>query len=300
MIAPRRFLPSMSALLAFEAVARLGSATRAAQELSLTQSAISRQLRTLEDQLGVALFDRLGRQLVLTEAGQEYVLRVRDILHRLAQASLGARSARSGGSLNLAILPAFGMHWLAPRLRGFAEAHPEVTVNLSTRLRPFPFQGSPFDAAIHFGHEDWPGVRYLPLMPETVVPVCAPDLLTAPLDEPAEMLRYPLLHLETRPRGWARWLAALGVSQEPPPGMMFDQFSTMAQAAIHGLGVALLPTFFAKPYLADRQLVLASAQTTQSIGSYYLVWPEDRDETAALTSFRAWLETQAHADPATP
>jgi LysR family transcriptional regulator, glycine cleavage system transcriptional activator len=129
-------------------------------------------------------------------------------------------------------------------------------------------------------------------MPETVVPVCAPEVLDAPLDSPADILRFPLLHLETRPRGWARWLEALGVTDAPPSGMIFDQFSTMAQAAVHGLGVALLPTFSADPYLRTKQLVLASTQTTQSIGNYYLVWPEDRVETAALRSFKAWLATQ--------
>lgn len=293
MIAPRRFLPSISALLAFEAVARLGSATAAAQELALTQSAVSRQLKTLEEQLGVALIARQGRQLTLTDAGHAYVSKVRGILNSLAQASVSARTNPTGGTLNLAILPAFGMHWLAPRLRDFARAHPEVTVNLSTRLKPFAIQDSAFDAAIHFGHEDWPGVQYLSLMPETVVPVCAPDLLASPLDNAADMLDHQLLHLETRPKGWARWLSALGVDAAPPAGMMFDQFSTMAQAAIHGLGVALLPTFFAEPYLRDAQLMLASTQTTQSIGSYYLVWPDTCDDSAALTSFRTWLAAQA-------
>ena len=293
MIAPRRFLPSISALLAFEAVARLGSATAAAQELSLTQSAVSRQLKTLEAQLEVPLILRQGRQLVLTEAAQAYVGEVREILNRLAHASVSLRTNPEGGALNLAILPAFGMHWLAPRLADFARAHPEVTVNLSTRLRPFAIQDSAFDAAIHFGHEDWPGVRYLPLMPETVVPVCGPGLMAAPVRDAARMLDYPLLHLETRPRGWARWLAALGVDAEPPAGMVFDQFATMAQAAIHGLGVALLPTFFAEPYLRDGQLMRASDQTTQSIGSYYLVWPDREDRSGALKSFRAWLEAQA-------
>lgn len=295
MIAPRRFLPSISALLAFEAVARLGSATQAAHELSLTQSAISRQLKTLEDQLGVALLTRTGRQLGLTHAGQAYVREVREVLNRLAQASVSARTNPAGGALNLAILPAFGMHWLAPRLSAFGQQHPEVTVNLSTRLRPFSFQGSAFDAAIHFGHEDWGGVRYLPLLPETVVPVCAPSLLAAPLANPQDMLGLPLLHLETRPRGWARWFAALGIETEPPSGMVFDQFSTMAQAAIHGLGVALLPTFTAEPYLQRNELHLAAQEMTQSIGSYYLVWPENREETPALLAFRDWLAQEAAA-----
>lgn len=292
MIAPRRFLPSISALLAFEAVARLGSATQAAQELSLTQSAVSRQLKTLEAQLEVKLLTRQGRQLALTPAGEAYVRDVRDVLRDLAKASISLRTNPTGGALNLAILPSFGMHWLAPRLSDFAAAHPQVTVNLSTRLQPFDFTRAPFDAAIHFGRRDWAGVDYLPLMSETVVPVCAPDLIPAPLGDPAHVMRHPLLHLETRPRGWTRWLAALGVDAPPPQGMVFDQFATMAQAAIHGLGVALLPTFAAAPYLETGQLTLASAQTTQSIGSYYLVWPNTREAPAALRAFREWLENE--------
>ncbi|MDF1728169.1 MAG: LysR substrate-binding domain-containing protein [Sulfitobacter sp.] len=295
MIAPRRFLPSISALLAFEAVARLGSATAAATELSLTQSAISRQIKVLEEQLGLPLVTRKGRELGLTEAGTRYVEEVRAVLTRLARASVSLRSDPAGGALNLSILPAFGMHWLAPRLRDFARAHPEVTVNLSTRLKPYAIAESAFHAAIHFGHEDWPGVEYLPLMPETVVPVCAPGVMAEAGSDPAAILSHPLLHLETRPRGWARWFDDLGIAAEPPTGMVFDQFSTMAQAAIHGLGVALLPTFFAEPYLNRGDLVLAAPQTTQSIGSYYLVWPEGQGDTGALQPFRTWLAAQAEA-----
>lgn len=292
MIAPRRYLPSISALVAFEACARLGSATRAATELSLTQSAISRQIKTLEDQLGAQLMARQGRQLVLTQAGTEYVRDVREILGRLAQASINAATERQSGELTLAILPAFGMHWLAPRLSDFSAAHPEITVNLSTRLRPFSLGPSPFDAAIHFGHEDWPGVHYMPLMPEIVVPVCAPDLVGAPFEDASAMLAHPLLHLETRPRAWARWLQAVGHAGEPPHGMVFDQFATMAQAAVHGLGIALLPTFVAEPYLKGHQLALASNKTNESIGSYFLVWPDDRPPPAALGAFCDWLRPQ--------
>ncbi|UWR23222.1 LysR substrate-binding domain-containing protein [Sulfitobacter sp. S190] len=290
MIAPRRYLPSVSALLAFEACARLGSATSAATELSLTQSAISRQIKTLEEQLGVQLMARKGRRLVLTQTGTEYVREIREVLGRLAQASVNARTERRSGTLNLAILPAFGMHWLAPRLSDFSQAHPEITVNLSTRLRPFSIGSSPFDAAIHFGHTDWPGVDYLSLMPEIVVPVCARDLPGAPFDDPSALHGLPLLHLETRPRAWQRWFEAIGDDTPLPDGMMFDQFATMAQAAMHGLGVALLPTFVAEPYLRDGQLQLAAERTGESIGSYYLVWPDDRPAAAPLAAFRAWLE----------
>ncbi|WP_299375813.1 LysR substrate-binding domain-containing protein [uncultured Tateyamaria sp.] len=295
MFAHRRYLPSIPALLAFEAAARLGSATAAAQELSLTQSAISRQLKTLEDQIGAQLFARQGRALVLTPVGRSYVGQVRDVLHRLGSASVAAGANPEGGALNLAILPAFGMHWLAPRLADFAGAHPEVTVNLSTRLAPFDFRTQPFDAAIHFGRRDWPGADYLPLMPETVVAVAAPGLVPEEA-APADLRALPLLHLDTRPRAWARWCAAHDIPAPSAPGMVFDQFSTMAQAAIHGLGVALLPTFVAAPHLESGALVPAAGRGGQSIGDYYLVWPADRPAPPSLRSFRAWILTQLPRD----
>ena len=283
----RRFLPSTAALTAFEAAARLGSATRAAAELSLTQGAVSRQIRALEDQVGVALMHREGRGLVLTPAGARYAAEVRGVLSQLGQATLALRTNPDGGTLNLSILPAFGMHWLAPRLPAFGRAHPQVTVALSTRMAPFDFAQERFDAAIHFGREDWPGAHHMYLAAETVLAVCAPGLLDeGPID------RQTLLHLETRPRGWARWFAAQGMEPPTEPGMTFDQFSTMAQAAVHGLGVALLPDFVAEPYLRAGTLELAAPDRQESIGSYYLVWPAARPDSAALRLFRAWLAAE--------
>ncbi len=285
---PRRFLPSTAALQAFEAAVRHGSATQAAAELSLTQGAISRQIKALEDQLGVQLMDRVGRGLVPTRAGAAYAAEVRGILAQLGKATVALRTNPQGGTLSLAILPAFGMHWLAPRLPEFGRAHPEVTVNLSTRLAPFDFATEPFDAAIHFGREDWPGAEHLALAPETVLAVCAPNLM-----QTGDVITdHPLLHLETRPRGWARWLAAQGMTSPGDPGMQFDQFSTMAQAATHGLGIALLPTFVAEPYLQAGTLVLAAPDRQDSIGAYYLVWPKSRPETGALRQFRTWIAKQ--------
>ncbi|MFE3837460.1 LysR family transcriptional regulator [Pseudogemmobacter sonorensis] len=163
---PRRYLPSIPALLALEALERLGSASAAAAEMALTQGAVSRQIQALEGQLGVALVLRERQRLILTPAARDYVEEVRKALKILSEASLSLRANPSGGALNLAILPAFGMHWLAPRLARFAQAHPEVTVNLSTRLRPFDFAGNAFDAAVHYGRRDWPGVSFLKLMDE--------------------------------------------------------------------------------------------------------------------------------------
>ena len=158
---PRRYLPAIPALMALEAVDRLGTASAAATELNLTQGAISRALQGLEAQLGVPLLTRERQRLHLTPAARDYVVEVRKALNILASAAITMRANPTGGSLNLAILPAFGMHWLAPRLARFAQTHPEVTVNLSTRLRPFDFAGTTFDAAIHYGRQDWPGDRQL-------------------------------------------------------------------------------------------------------------------------------------------
>lgn len=285
----RRYLPSIPSLLALEAVARLGTASAAAAELNLTQGAISRQLQALEGQMGVTLLVRDRHRLRLTPAAQDFVTAARRALGTLSQASLALRANPTGGSLNLAILPAFGMHWLAPRLAGFARAHPEVTVNLSTRLKPFDFADSPFDAAIHYGRQDWPGVDYLPLMEEELLAVAAPTLLPAPLTSADQILTLPLLQLESRPGDWGRWLAHHGNAGPRPPAMLFDQFATMIQAAVHGLGAALVPTYLLTRDLAEGRLAPAFGPPQPAQGSYSLVWPRDRPPRPALNSFRAWL-----------
>lgn len=292
---PRRYLPSLASLTALEAVERLGSASAAAEELSLTQGAVSRQLQLIEAQMGVALVARDGRRLGLTPAARDYVVEVRKALKMLADASLTLRANPAGGALNLAILPAFGMHWLAPRLGRFAAAHPEVTVNLSTRLRPFDFAATAFDAAIHYGREDWPGAAFLKLMDEEIVAVAAPGLLREALRGAGEVMDLPLLQLESRTGDWGRWLAHHGVAGQRPAAMLFDQFATMAQAAVHGLGLALLPTFLAEPELALGRLVPVFGGPMPAAGAYWLVWPAARPERAPLASFRQWLAGEVSA-----
>jgi DNA-binding transcriptional LysR family regulator len=284
---PRRYLPPIPALMALEAVDRLGTASAAAEELSLTQGAISRALQSLEAQLGIQLLTRERQRLRLTPAARDYVAEVRKALQLLASASVTLRANPTGGSLNLAILPAFGMHWLAPRLARFAQAHPEVTVNLSTRLRPFDFSGTTFDAAIHYGRQDWPGVDYLKLMDEEVMAVAAPGL--APLVKASDILRHPLLMLDSRPGDWGRWLAHHGAPGLRPSGMMFDQFATLTQGAIHGMGVALIPTFLITRELAEGRLEPLFGPPVAALGSYYLVWSRVTPARAPLRSFRDWL-----------
>lgn len=293
MIAPRRFLPSVSSLLALEAVERLGSATLAAAELSLTHSAISRQLRHLEDQIGVTLFERTGRALVLTPAGRDYAATARGYLQDLARASLKIRAAGARMSLNLAVLPAFGTHWLLPRLKAFTDAHPEVTVNLSTRLASFDFARDPFDAAVHFGTGDWQGVEYLPLMRERVIPAGSPSLLSDGPLKPEQLLTYPLLHLESRPGAWEDWFARRKVPVDRLRGMLFDQFSHMSEAAALGFGLALLPSFLFEAEAARGRLVAAVEGYEALEANYSLVWPKGRAMNRPLAMLLDWLRESA-------
>jgi LysR family transcriptional regulator, glycine cleavage system transcriptional activator len=295
MIAPRRFLPSIPSLLALEAVERLGSATAAAEDLSLTHSAVSRQLKVLEEQLGVRLFLRAGKGLALTPAGVDYARAVRETLQDLARAGLRIRAGGARSSLNLAVLPAFGMHWLTPRLKGFDTAHPGVILNIGTRVAPFDFNHEGFDAAVHFGARDWPGVVYLELARERVIPAACPGLAGAgPLA--AEAIRaLPLLHLESRPGAWEAWFEAQGCAAQALRGMVFDQFAPLAEAAAHGFGVALLPACVAEAEFARGRLVPLVAGYTAVEGSYYLVWPQMRPQGAGLRALIGWLE--AARDP---
>lgn len=294
---PRRYLPSMSQLTAFEAAARLGSFTRAAQELDLTQSAISRQVRTLEQLLGLALFERDRQRVLLTPAGESYARDVRAGLAKIGNASLNLATNPEGGALTLAVLPAFGTRWLAPRLVRFHNRHPGVTLNLTTRMGRFDFETEQIDAAIDFGRAPRADLRAAYLMEERVIPCAAPELLARLRIEVApDLLRAPLLHVASRPRAWARWLAAQGVAGDPPRGMVFDEFAAVAQAAAHGLGIALLPDFLAAEDIQTGRLQAAFPRPVASQGAYRLVWPAWRDSYPPLVAFRAWIDDEIARD----
>lgn len=290
---PRRFMPQITYLRAFEAAARTGSVTKAALELALTQSAVSRQILALEAQLGVELFHRERQTIRLTLAGDAYARDIREALRRIAQASLALRANPAGGSLTLACLPTWGARWLMPRLPDFLAANPGVTVNVLTRLVPFDFSREPFDAAIHFGLPDWPDARMLELQAEQVQPMCAPALKARyGFDAAADLHRAPLLHLESRPDAWEQYLAHLGLPQTEVAGALFDQFATLASAAVAGIGVALLPLLLTEEERATGQLVPAFDRIWQSEAAYHLVWPAEREAHPPLVAFRDWLSAQ--------
>jgi LysR family glycine cleavage system transcriptional activator len=292
---PRRFLPSLSALSAFEAVARTGSVTEAARELNRTQGAISRQISALEDQLEVSLFHRERQAMRLTPAGRAYVREIRESLRRIGTASMSLRANPAGGSLSIAAPPAFAARWLMPRLPPFLLMHPEVKLNIVTRETRISFQSESIDAAIYFGDELWRDVERIELQAHEVIPVCNAALKQQyRFKSPGDLRRAPLLHLASWPDGWEQWLQHYRAPSEQVRGMLFDQVITLAAAAVAGIGVALLPPLLFSEELKRSALVPALQLSLTATHRYHLVWPKDRNNYPPLTSFRDWLTSQVN------
>lgn len=291
---PRK-IPSTAALTTFDAAARHQSYTKAADELAVTQSAVCRQVAMLEEFLGVRLFRRSHRGVALTDAGLAYS---RAVAVRLAEIerdtlALMARGAE-GGTLELGVVPTFTIKWLLPRLTSFQRAHPKIHVNLTSRTRPFVFDGSGLDAAIHAGQAGWPGTERVFLMPETLVAVCSPRLI-APKNalSKSDWRRVPLLQHSTRPYIWRQWFGSMELEVEGDlSGPRFELFSMLIEAATQGMGVALVPLLLVHEELQRGLLVQASSHTFLSDHSYYLIYPENRSGHVALDAFRHWIVGQ--------
>ena len=293
----RRKIPSTAALISFEAAARHESFTRAAEELSLTQGAICRQIASLEEFLSVELFRRSRRGVKLTEAGLSYSRRVATQLDAVERDTLSVMGQQGTNVIELAVVPTFGTQWLLPRLKDFQLKHPEVTVNLTNRTRPFLFADTEFDAAIYFGDADWSGTESHRLMGENPMPVCSPALLGDRKQLTAQAIaELPLLQQTTRPYAWRQWFNSqqLNIPRDMT-GPRYELFSMLAQAAMHDMGVALIPPFLIQRELAEKRLVVANSQALSSIRAYYLMIPERKVESASLKAFRDWLVNQAQS-----
>ncbi|WP_434570525.1 LysR family transcriptional regulator [Pseudomonas sp. Z3-8] len=291
----RRKIPSTAALISFEAAARHESFTKAALELSLTQGAICRQIASLEDFLGVELFRRSRRGVKLTEAGLSYSRRIATQLDAVERDTLSVMGHTGANVIELAVVPTFGTQWLLPRLKDFQRQHPEVTVNLTNRTRPFLFADTDFDAAIYFGDADWSGTESHKLMGEKPLPVCSPSLLgNRKTLTPEAIAELPLLQQTTRPYAWRQWFNSqdLNIARDLT-GPRYELFSMLAQAAMHDMGVALIPPFLIQRELAEKRLVIANPNALSSLKAYYLMIPERKVESASLRAFRDWLVTEA-------
>ena len=282
----------MEALIAFESAARHQSFTRSADELALTPSAIGRQIATLEDYVGLPLFNRVRRRVSLTEVGATYAKQVRDNLDRIERDTLAVATRRGAeGILELAVIPTFATRWLIPRLPRFYAQHRHITLNLTTRSEPFLFTDTPFSAAIHFGNPVWPGAIAQHLFGEEMVPVCSPELLgSAGALAPSALARLPLLHQSARPDAWRQWLAQARVHDvDCMSGQRYELFSMLVEAARAGLGVALVPRFFVLAELASKELVVPNEMSLHNDKGYYLVYPESKQNAPSLQPFKQWL-----------
>lgn len=285
----RRLLPSLSALAAFDALARTGSFTHAAGMLDLTQGAVSRQVAALEEQLGVRLVERNSRRVALTRAGERYSTEIAGALETIRKASLRAMTRTGKAELNLAILPTFGTRWLMPRIPEFVRAHPQITLNFTTRIGWFNLAETGSDAAIHVGRPDWPGGTCTLLMEERVMPVAAPGFLARhPVKTPGDMAQLARLDLHSRAEAWPEWFAARGLHMRAGGIMAFEQFATLTQACVAGLGLALLPEFLIGPELESGALLPVGPAQRNGSG-YYFVEPEGQNAPAPVAAFRDWL-----------
>lgn len=286
-------LPSLSSLRTFEAAARHLSFTKAAFELNLTQSAISRQIRTLEEYLGVLLFQRVRQRLVLTEVGRDYLEDIRNALAQMQEATVNLLAHRGkGGMLVLATPPAFATKWLIPRLAEFYRQEPQIVISMVTRATRFDFSLEPIDAAIYYGKGDWPGVLTDPLVGSEMVVACSPDYLQryGPISTPRDLAKHSLLQQSTRPHLWRNWSKANGdFLRDAWSGPSFEHFYLLLQAAVGGLGVGLLPRVLVEDDLADGRLVQPLKLDFQSDEVYGLVYPPAKRNNPKIELFRRWL-----------
>ncbi|MBT9384378.1 LysR family transcriptional regulator [Pseudooceanicola sp. CBS1P-1] len=292
----RRHLPDMRLLQTFEAAARHGNFTRAGEELALTQSAVSRQVRELEDQIGKPLFERVRARVVLTRAAEALLPEVQRLM-RMAETTMrhASAGAQSEGVLAVNAIPTFAERWLMPRLPAFQARDPGLRFDISTRPGVFDFAETQCDIAIHYGQPIWPGAQCTYLCSEIVVPVAGGALRGRAMDA-ARLAEAPKLHLSARPTLWPDWFARLG---QPLPegraGHWVDQFSLAIEAVKGGMGYALLPLYLIEGEIASGALEVVMDVPHSTDMAYYLAIPEGREDKVA--GFRDWLISQVSFRP---
>ena len=294
-------LPPLNALRAFEAAARHLSFTRAAEELHVTQAAISHQIKGLEERLGLPLFRRLPRRLILTEEGQALLPELREAFNRIALAieRIGERSA--GGTLTVSSMTTVVMGWLLPLLPRFQAAHPEIEVRLMTSQRLVDFTREDVDVAVRFGTGKWPGLKAEYLFGERLTPLCGKSLI-GKIKTPEDLTRLPLLR--SGEDEWQIWFAAAGVvPPETIRGPIFDSTKIAAEAAVDGLGAVMAPTALFQDDIAEGRLFQPFELAVSTGKSWWLVMPEAWAERPKIKAFREWALAEAarqQADDALP
>lgn len=289
----RRNLPPLNSLRAFEAAARRLSFTRAAEELGVTQAAISRHIKVLEEYLGFRLFRRLNNSLILTEAAEAYLPSIRQALDLLCA---GTESVRGHGEvqvLTISVLPNFALRWLVPRLADFQSRNPRIEVHLLSAYRGTDFLREDIDAAIRLG-ADWPDLNADYLFGSEIFPVCSATLLDErPLQQPRDLARHTLLHVSGSRHDWPLWLAAAQVPEiMTERGPVFDSYALALEAAAHGCGVAMARSAFVQDDLASGRLIAPFPLRLRRAEAWYFLWPKTRIS-GRISLFRSWLLAQA-------
>ncbi|BAL74101.1 transcriptional regulator GcvA [Bradyrhizobium cosmicum] len=287
-------LPSLNGLRAFEAAARHLSFTLAASELNVTQTAISHQIRRLEEELGIRLFIRQNRALALTPEARDYLPGVRAAFNDLRLATDRLLRKDDDKVLTVSTLASLAAKWLLPRLTDFQEQHPGIDVRITTSTSLVDFQRDNVDAAIRYGRGQWPGLRADWLMADELFPVCSPSLLRGdkPLRKPEDLRGHPLLHTSNaNSDDWRLWLTAAGLPVDiaRQPGITFDMIFMTIQAAIDGIGVAMGRTSYVQDDIAKGRLVVPFKIALPADAGFYLVAPEGRREAPKLAAFRTWM-----------
>ncbi|HEX7650271.1 MAG TPA: transcriptional regulator GcvA [Noviherbaspirillum sp.] len=290
-------LPPLNALRAFEAAARLGSFSAAAAALHVTHGAVSRQVRALEDWLGLALFERHGRRVLLTDQGRDYLHAVQTGFDTIVAATRRLTESRSQRQVMINALPTFTMHWLLPRLTRFQLRFPGVELRMVTSDAPLATVAGGFDVGIRRGPGDWTGYVAGEFLVEHEIPVCSPALLQrTPLKEPRDLAQHTLLSSVNRAHSWERWLALAGVADlAGARRQQFDHFYLALQAAVDGLGVALGPRPVINDELASGRLVAPLAGPMVRSRAYCWVMPKSRASDPVLKAFCDWLAEEAGA-----
>ncbi|CAM3785845.1 transcriptional regulator GcvA [Bordetella tumulicola] len=296
----RRFCPSLTDLQAFEVAARHNSFTRAAQELCVTQGAVSKQVKHLESFLGVELFLRIRQGLVLTEAGRSYLKKIQSGLSQIEAATVELIAHQGqGGTLRLTCMPTFGARWLIPRLTAFMRVRPDIHVEFLPHRQGYDFSSPELDAAVRFGEGIWPGSGADYIVGRDVVPVGSPRLLGKGCENASELLSYPLLHHTSALEGWREWLDEAGCdTRRALEGARFDQYALLSQAAAAGFGIALIPRCLIEDELRDGRLTVALQAPVRARQGYYLCFPEQKANLPIVQAFRTWLaEVSRAAEP---
>lgn len=289
-----RLIPSTTMLTTFESAARLQSFAKAAEELCLTESAISKQIAKLEAYLGFRLFARIHGGIIATDAALAYAAEIRQSLNRIEADTKSIVDRHSNPKeLQIAVLSTFSNKWLLPRLKGFSVPNTNITVNINGRIDPFSFYETKFDAAVHFDDPIWQDVKKEKLFGEELIVVVSPKHFDSEawLSDPQSI---PLLGKPSRSDIWERWFSIAGLSHPTPQfGPLYDTFATLIEAAKSGMGIALVPRIYVKHELETGELVQPTPHTLKDAKTYILILPDRERLSPALQAFADWITNEA-------